>query len=578
MFMFALITFLTALLPSQQADLIFHGGKIVTVDSKFTVHQALASKNGVIIKVGSDNEVLKLLDKTTVVVNLKGNMVLPGLIDSHVHPVSAAMHEFDHPIPSMDTIKDVLDYVRSRTKIIPPGQWISISQVFITRLKEQRYPTKDELDTAAPNHPVIFSTGPDASVNSLALKSSGIDKNFKITDGGPGQIEKDVKTGEPTGIIRSCTRLIKSTNATARKAESSDRERRVRELFNDYNSVGLTGIIDRNSNTTSIETYEALLKENKLNIRVALSHSVGTADNLEKIRHQIQKIASHPLRTSGSSMLKIIGIKTFLDGGMLTGSAYMRSPWGISSIYSITDANYKGLLFIPRERLLPIVEETIKSGLQFTAHSVGDGAVHELLHAYDEVNRTIPVAPTRPCLTHSNFMSAEAITTCARLGVVADIQPVWLYLDSHTLRRQFGDARLRYFQPLQSLFKAGVTVGGGSDHMQRIGSMTSVNPYNPFLGIQTAITRVGRNRTDSLHPIESLSREQAIRFYTANNAHLMFLEKETGTLEVGKRTDLIVIDQDILQCPADNIHRTQCQMTFIDGRKVYEKQPVNRSN
>jgi predicted amidohydrolase YtcJ len=277
-------------------------------------------------------------------------------------------------------------------------------------------------------------------------------------------------------------------------------------------------------------------------------------------------------------MLKIIGIKTFLDGGMLTGSAYMRSPWGISSIYSITDANYKGLLFIPRERLLPIVEETMKSGLQFTAHSVGDGAVHELLHAYDEVNRTIPVAPTRPCLTHSNFMSAEAITTCARLGVVADIQPVWLYLDSHTLRRQFGDARLRYFQPLQSLFKAGVTVGGGSDHMQRIGSMTSVNPYNPFLGIQTAITRVGRNLTDSLHPIESLSREQAIRFYTANNAHLMFLEKETGTLEVGKRTDLIVIDQDILQCPADNIHRTQCQMTFIDGRKVYEKQPVNRSN
>jgi predicted amidohydrolase YtcJ len=175
-------------------------------------------------------------------------------------------------------------------------------------------------------------------------------------------------------------------------------------------------------------------------------------------------------------------------------------------------------------------------------------------------------------------MSAEAIATCARLGVVADIQPVWLYLDSHTLRRQFGDARLRYFQPLQSLFKADVTVGGGSDHMQRIGSMTSVNPYNPFLGIQTAITRVGRNRTDSLHPIESLSREQAIRFYTANNAHLMFLEKETGTLEVGKRTDLIVIDQDILQCPADNIHRTQCEMTFINGRKVYEKQPVNRSN
>ncbi len=570
----AFITLLATFLPCQQADLIFHNGKILSVDSNFTAHQALAANNGIIIKTGSDADVLKLKQKTTVLVNLNGKMVLPGLIDSHVHPLSAAMHEFDHPIPTMETIGDVLEYVSTRTKVTPSGAWISISQVFVTRLKEQRYPTKEELDVAAPNHPVIFSTGPDASVNSLALKLSGIDKDFKIIDGGPGQIEKDIKTGEPTGIIRSCTRLIKSTNPTTRKAESSDRIARVENLLHDYNSVGLTGIIDRNSNSTSIETYESLLKDNKLNLRVALSHSVGTAGDLESIRLQIQKIASHPLRTNGSSMLKIIGIKTFLDGGMLTGSAYMRQPWGVSTIYSITDPKYKGLLFIPRERLVPIVQETVKAGLQFTAHSVGDGAVHELLHAYDEVNRTIPVAPTRPCLTHSNFMSAEAIASCAKLGIVADIQPVWLYLDSHTLRRQFGDSRLRYFQPLQSLFKAGVTVGGGSDHMQRIGSMTSVNPYNPFIGMQTAITRIGRNRPDALHTTESLSREQAIRFYTANNARLMFRENETGTLEVGKRADLIVIDQDILQCPVDAIHRTHCEMTYINGRKVYERKPV----
>src|SRR5437879_5420613 len=177
---------------------------------------------------------------------------------------------------------------------------------------------------------------------------------------------------------------------------------------------------------------------------------------------------------------------------MLTGSAYMREPWGVSDIYAITDPAYRGVLFIPRERLLPIVRTTIESGLQFTAHSVGDGAVHTLLSVYDEINQSTPVAPVRPCVTHSNFMSREAIDQARRLGDVVDIQPIWLYLDTRTLLKQFGYDRLRYFQPLKSLFDAGVVAGGGSDHMQKIGSLRSINPYNPFLGMATAITRNAR--------------------------------------------------------------------------------------
>ena len=249
----------------------------------------------------------------------------------------------------------------------------------------------------------------------------------------------------------------------------------------------------------------------------------------------------------------------------------MREPWGVSKIYAIDDPNYRGVLFIPPEKLVPIVREAVTSGLQFTAHSVGDGAVHNLLDAYEEVNKSTKVAPTRPCITHSNFMSHEAIDQAARLGVVVDIQPAWLYLDTRTLAAQFGYDRLRYFQPLKSLFAAGVIAGGGSDHMQKIGSFRSINPYNPFLAMEVAITRRAKGYDRPLHPEEALTREQAIRFYTINNAHLLFLEDKIGSLEPGKKADFVVIDRDLLTCPDDQIKSTRALATYLDGKRVFHR-------
>jgi predicted amidohydrolase YtcJ len=168
-------------------------------------------------------------------------------------------------------------------------------------------------------------------------------------------------------------------------------------------------------------------------------------------------------------------------------------------------------------------------------------------------------------------MSKEAVEKLAPLGVVVDIQPAWLYLDTRTLVAQFGYDRLRYFQPLRSIFEAGGIAGGGSDHMQKIGSLRSVNPYNPFLAMWTTITRRAKWYEGQLHPEEALNREQALRFYTINNAYLMFLENEVGSLEEGKRADLIVVDTDLLTCPEDAIRQTQCLRTYVDGKLVYER-------
>jgi predicted amidohydrolase YtcJ len=240
----------------------------------------------------------------------------------------------------------------------------------------------------------------------------------------------------------------------------------------------------------------------------------------------------------------------------------------VSKIYSIKDPNYRGVLFIPKERLLPIVQTTIEAGLQFTAHSVGDGAVHTLIEVYDELSHRMPIRKTRPCITHCNFMSAEAVHKLAELGVAADIQPAWLYLDTRTLTAQFGYDRLRWFQPLKSLFEAGAVAGGGSDHMQKIGSLRSVNPYNPFLAMWTTITRKAKWHEGQLHPEEALSREQAIRFYTTNNAYILFLDDRVGSLEEGKLADLIVVDRDLLTCPVDDIKDTRVLRTYLGGKLV----------
>ena len=555
-------------LANAEADLILHHGKIVTADRAFSINEALAVKGDQVIQVGSDADVLRSRGPNTTLVDLAGKMVLPGLIDSHTHPTDACMIEFDHPLPEMETIADVLKYIHARAESLGPAQWVVVRQVFITRLKEQRYPTRAELDQAAPSNPVLFATGPDASLNSLALKLSGIDSNFQID--GPGKIEKDPLTGEPTGILRNCTRYVK-VSPSDNKPTEQDRERRLIEQFKDYNSVGITSVIDRDAYAPAIARYQKMHDAGALTVRLGISHHIETLGPLDKILEEIRRVAAHPLR-HGGPWLRIVGIKTYLDGGMLTGSAYMREPWGVSKIYAIDDPNYRGVLFIPRDKLVPIVREAVTAGLQFTAHTVGDGAVHTLLDAYEEINKSKSVAPTRPCITHSNFMSQEAIDQAARLGVVVDIQPAWLYLDTRTLAAQFGYDRLRYFQPLRSLFAAGVIAGGGSDHMQKIGSLRSINPYNPFLAMEVAITRRAKGYDRPLHPEEALTREQAIRFYTINNAHLLFLEDRIGSLEEGKQADFVVIDRDLLTCPENDIREARALATYLDGKRVFQRQ------
>ena len=548
-------------------DLILHSGRIVTVDATFSIAEAIAIADGRIVAVGDDSGVRALAGERTRLTDLEGRTVLPGLIDTHTHPTGASMYEFDHPVPDMQTIADVLSYFRERARVVPEGEWIRLQQVFITRLREQRYPTRAELDDAAPNHAAYFRTGPDASLNSLALELSGIDRDFRVPQGVLGRIERD-SNSEPTGIIRSGAHLIQFRESQALPTPR-DRRRRLKELITDYNKAGLTGIADRNASPEAVALYEDLLESDELTARVFLSFAIDAQDPLEDIEATISKLSRHP-RHRYHPMLWLRGIKFFMDGGMLTGSAFMREPWGVSKIYSITDPNYRGLRFVPPGKAYSIARLALTHGLQPTAHSVGDGAVHAMVEAYAEINDEFRVREMRPCITHSNFMSPEAIKRMAEIGIVADLQPAWLERDGATLAKQFGEARLSYFQPYRSLRDAGVIVGGGSDHMQKIGGMRSINPYNPFFGMWITLRRQPRWTDTPLHLEQRLTREEAIRLYTIDNAFITFTESERGSIEVGKLADLVILDRDILTCPVDEVKDIAVLRTYLGGKLVHE--------
>ena len=563
---------LGAILHAQPADLILRNGKVVLVDKTFRVVEAMAVHDGRVLAVGLSADIIKLGSQKTRVIDLQGKMVLPGLIDSHVHATGASMTEAQHEIPPMENIADVQAYIGARAKVVPKGEWIRLSQVFITRLKEQRYPSRAELDAAAPDHPVLFRTGPDGSASSLALKEAGIDKAFAAKH--PENVMVDPKTGEPTGILRQASKVIRAKpNSTQKPIELAIRDKRLTKLFADYNSRGITSVIDRNCGSSARDQYERLLDARQLTIRVRVSRGVSAGGDVAAVEKRLDDIAADPYFKKPAPRFGVIGVKVFQDGGMLTGSAFFQKPWGKSKIYGITDPQYRGMQYVKEDRLEELARACVTRGLAFTAHCQGDAATTTLARVYARINQDMPVAPSRSSITHSSFMTAEAIRLAGEVGFGIDLQPAWLYQDGFTLQSHFGKERLKYFIPLKSLFKIGVKAGGGSDHMQRIGPLRSLNPYDPFLGMWITLTRKARWLNEPIHPEQALNRQEMIRYYTINNAWLMRAEREIGSLELGKRADFIILDRNLLTCKVDEVKTTQVLSTWLDGNQVHGAAP-----
>jgi len=546
-------------------EMILHHGRIVTADARFTIVEAMAVAKGRIVATGANGAVLARKGPETKLIDLGGKMVLPGLIDAHVHALGAGLTEYKRKLPPLDSIADIQNFIREQARTTPKGEWIVVPRTLPPRLAEQRFPTKQDLDVA-PEHPVAFDGSYVWGANTMALRISGI---TAATPNPPGGEVVKGADGEPNGILRNAASLLKGVPQGANYSEAEKLEA-LETMLKLYAAAGLTTVGDRAAVLEDYDLYAKLKAQGRLPVRTVLTWRINAMRPVEQVVGEIERNAWKT--GQGDEWLKFGSFKVTLDGGQSVGTAYQRMPYGAygRQLYGQTNPDARGTLFVDGPKLTQIMRAARNKGWQLTSHAQGGAAIDVLLDTFEALDKERPIGPTRSHVMHGSFMSEEAIARMKRMGVLADVQAGWLHFDVPALEQVFGYKNMRYFFPLQTYLKNGIVIAGGSDHMIGQDKNRGVNPFNPFYNLWMAITRETR-AGKLIYPEEKITREQALRMYTNGGAYLHFSEKELGSLEVGKWADFVVIDRDYLRCPEAEIRRIEPLLTVVGGKTVYTK-------
>jgi predicted amidohydrolase YtcJ len=564
----AAATALPLLLAAQgprPADLAVVNARILTVDSAFRVASAAAVQNGVFVAVGRTEDVRAFVGPQTRVIDAAGRTVIPGLVEGHVHALGVADGEAVQPFVRLTDIPAVLAWVRERTRAVPAGTWIWTPRTFPSRLRERRFPTRSELDAAAPRHPVVVDGTYALAVNTAALRAAGI--TAATPDPAGGSIARDA-TGEPTGLLRNMgPALTRFDSRQPRQGTSLDLLERVHEA---YSALGITSIVEGAASIEGYRAYDALRRARRLRVRAAVTlvaPSDGTRPGTERVLDALPGAFD-----AGDEWLKIGPVKLFADGGILTGTAFMREPWGeaASTLYGLTNPGDRGFLTLTPDALRATVVAAHGRGWQVSAHVTGDAGVDAVLDAFDAANRERPINDRRFTLIHADFAHGDAAARAAALGVIVNTQPAWYYEDGDVLDDVLGDGRVQHLIGLREWLEKGVRVVLSSDHMFGLDPDTSLNPFNPFLTMYVAVTRKTRSGR-VIGADQAITREDALRMMTANAAYMSFDEARKGSIEVGKLGDLAILSDDLLSVPAERIKDITAVTTIVGGRVVYQR-------
>ena len=554
----------------QPADLVVLNARIHTLDPAAPAATAVAIRDGVFVAVGSDADIRKHAGAGTRTIDAAGRTVVPGLIESHVHATGASRGEAQQPFKQLHSIGEIKDWVRQRASERPAGQWIQLPRVDVTRIKERRMPNRADLDEAAPKHPAVFTwqyaNRTVQILNSAAIAAISLTKDTQAPKGGKIHFAAD---GSPTGVIENGNALLVRF-LPGRSLPEEQHLASLETLLRRYTEIGITSIGERNSNVDGFRLFEKLKAAGRLPVRVNVTIGLSTDGTVEGTEKAIRAI---PFQTGhGDDWVRVGPLKVGVDGGALYGTAFMREPYGPQafSLYGISDPAYRGDLRISADKLKNIIRTGHRLGWQMSSHVTGDAGVDAVLDAVEASNADSPVAPRRYNLIHAYFPDEATARRAARLGVCVDTQPAWYYKDGDALFDALGRKRLDQFIGLQLWLKAGVKVAINADHMQGFDPDTSLNPYNPFLAMQTAVlrrTEGGQRFGDN----QRVSRLEALRMLTIDAAWLSFDEKRKGTIQTGKLGDLAILTADPLTCPEDKIHAIRAVTTIVGGKVVYQR-------
>jgi hypothetical protein len=533
------------------ADLVLTNGAVYTVDGARSWAQAVAVSGGTIVFVGTGSAAKPWIGPQTNVVDLGGKMLLPAFHDSHVHPISGGVEALECDLNGLATQEQVLDAVGKYAAAHPGAKWIR-GGGWELPLFPNGNPSKALLDRVVPDRPVYLSAsdGHSVWVNSKALAMAGVTK--ATPDPPHGRIERNPATGEPSGALREDAADLVGRLLPPRSAK--ELEEGLRKALRIANGFGLTSLQEADAVEGDLAAYAALDARGELTARVNASIHVDTdkgVAEVPRLKSLRGKYRGHRLRADG--------VKIYADGVLETRTAAVLEPY-------IGFGDDRGKANLTPKNFQTLATALDKEGFQIHVHAIGDRAIRDTLDALEVAGKANGVRDARHHIAHIELIEPPDIPRFRRLGVVANFQPLWANGDKYITEMTeptLGPERSRWIYPIASVIAAGGITAFGSDW--------SVSSMNPLEGIEVAVTHrePSKGPGPAWLPQEQIALPEAIAGYTISGAYLDFTERETGSIEVGKAADLIVLDKNLFEIPASQIHEAKVLWTLLEGKEVY---------
>lgn len=536
-----------------KADLALKNGAVYTLDGSRSWAHAVAISGGRIVYVGTDKGLDEYVGASTKVVDLKGRMLLPAFQDVHIHPISAGVEAKSCNLNGLKTPQEYAAAIKKYADEHPDLPWITGGGWLMSAFGPGGMARKEIIDAVVPDRPVYLSStdGHTTWANSKALALAGITK--ETPDPRDGRIDRDPKTHEAVGSLQEGAGSLVSKVVPAKTAaQLQDGLRYAVKLLNSY---GITAFTDASVDENDLKTYKTLDDKGELTMRVTASIWWERGEGLEQIAN-IERLRKE--YTGGH--VDAGTVKIMQDGVLENYTAVMLQP------YLKVPGSVRGIPMVDPEKLKEVVTQLDAKGFQVHFHAIGDGAVRQALDAIEAARVKNGDLGHRDHISHLELIDPTDVPRFRELGVIANFQPYWAYADEYITKLTIpfmGPERSSRLYPIGTMQRSGAMVAFGSDW--------SVSTANPLEEIEAAVTRMGpagETKTPFL-PDERIDLPDALAAFTSNAAYVNRIENKTGSIEVGKLADLVVLDHNLFEIPPTEIAESKALLTLFEGKPVY---------